>query len=204
MTSRWGPGDIGPPPHTPHTHTHAKQTPSVYSHTHGGWLIDWLIDWWFDWQGPGGGDRLPIIVPGVARAAAADREVGNGELMCYRHCAWSSSTSHFSYSPLCSTRDCAQPRFASNKVHLCVPSDWSGYICGNTFILCLSPACAIVCVCACACCSPRTRVLSVRLMVWNIERCSFFFFLLWLGLQGARWQTTRDRIDSAASLWSRP
>lgn len=43
--------------------------------------------------------------------------------------------------------------------------------------------------------------LSVWLMVWNIECC---LFLLWLGRQGALWQTTRDQIDYAAFLWSRP
>lgn len=43
--------------------------------------------------------------------------------------------------------------------------------------------------------------VSVWLMVWNIERC---LFLLWLARQGAQWQTTRDQIDYAASLWSRP
>lgn len=47
--------------------------------------------------------------------------------------------------------------------------------------------------------SPRL-CLSVWLMVWNIERC---LFLLWLARQGALWQTTRDQIDYAASLWSR-
>lgn len=43
-------------------------------------------------------------------------------------------------------------------------------------------------------CSLHVLCLSVR-MVWNIECC---LFLLWLGRQGARWQTTRDRIDFAA------
>lgn len=42
---------------------------------------------------------------------------------------------------------------------------------------------------------PLHLCLSVWLMVWNIERC---LFLLWLGRQGALWQTTRDQIDYAA------
>ena len=45
---------------------------------------------------------------------------------------------------------------------------------------------------------PLHLCLSVWLMVWNIERC---LFLLWLGRQGALWQTTRDQIDYAASLF---
>lgn len=46
---------------------------------------------------------------------------------------------------------------------------------------------------------PLHLCLSVWLMVWNIERC---LFLLWLGRQGALWQTTRDQIDYAAFFFS--
>lgn len=47
--------------------------------------------------------------------------------------------------------------------------------------------------------TPLHLCLSVWLMVWNIERC---LFLLWLGRQGALWQTTRDQIDYAAFFFS--
>lgn len=70
----------------------------------------------------------------------------------------------------------------------------------------LSVLCLLFCVClivpvgaAVAFRSLARLCLSVWLMVWNIERC---LFLLWLGRQGARWQTTRDHIDYAAFLRS--
>lgn len=202
MTSWWGTTDTGF-----YTRNNRKS-----SHCTGALpLIDSQLNVWLVTN-----NRLAV-------ARAAHCEVGelvtDGKLICYRVCLISLFPFHsfFPLYPLGSFPETKPPFFLLHcykvalqcssclKVHLCVDQMRAGsnrrplpavcvactFLAGTGIWLPPPPRTILI--------SPRL-CLSVWLMVWNIERC---LFLLWLARQGALWQTTRDQIDYAASLWSR-
>lgn len=199
MTSWWGTRDTGF-----YTRNNRKS-----SHCTGALpLIDSQLNVWLVTN-----NRLAV-------ARAAHCEVGelvtDGKLICYRVCLISLFPFHsfFPLYPLGSFPETKPPFFLLHcyKVALIMPQSppvrWSNeswlksetlacrlcrvyFFSRHRYLIAPPPRTILI--------SPRL-CLSVWLMVWNIERC---LFLLWLARQGALWQTTRDQIDYAASLWSR-